>query len=42
MDLRIKDSVKSVFCGMKPLEMSELVLFGLMAIVLPYDWQLVM
>lgn len=42
MDLRIKDSVKGVFGGMKPLEMSEFVLMGLMAIVLPYDWQLVM
>lgn len=42
MDLRIKDSIKNIFGGMKPLEMSEFALFGLMAIVLPYDWQLVM
>ena len=42
MDLRIKDSVNNIFGGMKPLEMSEFVLLGLMTIVLPYDWQLVM
>ncbi|MBR3827772.1 MAG: O-antigen ligase family protein [Bacteroidales bacterium] len=42
MDLRIKDSVNNIFGGMKPLEMSEFALLGLMSIVLPYDWQLVM
>ncbi len=42
MDLRIKDSINNIFGGMKPLEMSEFALFGLMAIVLSYDWQLVM
>lgn len=42
MDLRIKDSVNNIFGGMKPLEMSEFALLGLMTIVLPYDWQLVM
>lgn len=42
MDLRIKDSVNNIFGGMKPLEMSEFTLLGLMSIVLPYDWQLVM
>ncbi len=42
MDLQIKDSVNNIFGGMKPLEMSEFALFGLMSIVLPYDWQLVM
>lgn len=42
MDLRIKDSINNIYGGMKPLEMSEFILFGLMAIVLPYDWQLVM
>lgn len=42
MDLRIKDSVNIIFGGMKPLEMSEFALLGLMTIVLPYDWQLVM
>lgn len=42
MDLQIKDSVNNIFGGMKPLEMSEFVLLGLMTIVLPYDWQLVM
>ncbi|MBQ6237828.1 MAG: O-antigen ligase family protein [Bacteroidales bacterium] len=42
MDLRIKDSVNNIFDGVKPLEMSEFTLLGLMSIVLPYDWQLVM
>lgn len=42
MDLRIKDSINNIFGGMKPLEMSEFALLGLMTIVLPYDWQLVM
>lgn len=42
MDLQIKDSVNNIFGGMKPLEMSEFTLLGLMSIVLPYDWQLVM
>lgn len=42
MDLQIKDSVNYIFGGMKPLEMSEFILLGLMSIVLPYDWQLVM
>lgn len=42
MDLQIKDSANNIFGGMKPLEMSEFVLLGLMSIVLPYDWQLVM
>ena len=42
MDLQIKDSVNNIFGGMKPLEMSEFALLGLMTIVLPYDWQLVM
>lgn len=42
MDLQIKDSVNNIFGGMKPLEMSEFALLGLMSIVLPYDWQLVM
>ena len=42
MDLRIKDSVNNIFGGMKLLEMSEFALLGLMTIVLPYDWQLVM
>lgn len=42
MDLQIKDSVNNIFGGMKPLEMSEFTLLGLMTIVLPYDWQLVM
>ena len=42
MDLQIKDSVNYIFGSMKPLEMSEFALLGLMSVVLPYDWQLVM
>ena len=39
---KMTDKIKPFFVGLKPFEVSEYVLLALMAVVLPYDWQLVM